>query len=117
MIRPREMHRIAKTSDLPQPRAASPANPVRTIWARIHFGKVALFIASLLLFILAITLMKEGAKGLAPLVKGTFRVESPANALGFGWLFAYLIMSGSPVAAAALTFFDAGVIDQYRPTP
>jgi Na+/phosphate symporter len=86
---------------------------LRSLWAHVHVGKVALFFASLLLFILAITLMKEGAKGLAPLVQGTFRVEGPANALGFGWLFAYLIMSGSPVAAAALTFFDAGVIDQY----
>jgi Na+/phosphate symporter len=80
---------------------------------RVHVGKIALFIVSLFLFILAITLMKEGAKGLAPLVQDVFRVDSPANALGFGWLFAYLIMSGSPVAAAALTFFDAGVLDQY----
>jgi Na+/phosphate symporter len=32
--------------------------------------------------------------------------------LGFGWIFAYIIMSGSPVAAAALTFFDAGIIDK-----
>jgi Na+/phosphate symporter len=39
-------------------------------------------------------------------------VTNPANSLGFGWLFAYVVMSGSPVAAAALTFFDAGVIDK-----
>jgi Na+/phosphate symporter len=38
-------------------------------------------------------------------------VTNAADSLGFGWLFAYAIMSGSPVAAAALTFFDAGVID------
>ena len=69
---------------------------------------------SLFLFILAITLMKEGAKGLAPLVRDTFKIDTPANALGFGWLFAYLVMSGSPVAASALTFFDAGVITQYQ---
>lgn len=94
-------------------RAVGSAGAMRGIWARVHLGKVALFLASLFLFILAITLMKEGAKGLAPLVRDFFRVDSPANALGFGWLSAYLIMSGSPVAAAALTFFDAGVIDQY----
>ena len=69
---------------------------------------------SLFLFILAITLMKEGAKGLAPLVRDTFKIDTPANALGFGWLFAYLVMSGSPVAASAFTFFDAGVITQYQ---
>ncbi|MBE2200088.1 MAG: hypothetical protein IAE79_15845 [Anaerolinea sp.] len=83
---------------------------IKTVIRRL--GKVGLFIASLFLFILAITLMKEGARDLAPLVRDSFRVSNPANSLGFGWLFAYIVMSGSPVAAAALTFFDAGVIDQ-----
>jgi Na+/phosphate symporter len=56
--------------------------------------------------------MKEGARELAPLVRDRFHVTNSANSLGFGWVFAYIVMSGSPVAAAALTFFDAGVIDQ-----
>jgi Na+/phosphate symporter len=77
-----------------------------------RLGKVTLFIVSIFLFILAITLMKEGARDLAPLVRDRFHVTNPANSLGFGWLFAYIVMSGSPVAAAALTFFDAGVIDK-----
>lgn len=68
--------------------------------------------ASTFLFILAITLMKEGAHDLAPLVRDRFSVTNAANSLGFGWLFAYLVMSGSPVAAAAVTFFDAGIIDR-----
>jgi Na+/phosphate symporter len=102
---------VSEAPGLPAPNR--PFAVVRSVWARVHVGKIGLFFVSLILFILAITLMKEGAKGLAPLVKDTFRVENPTNALGFGWLFAYLIMSGSPVAAAALTFFDAGVIDQY----
>lgn len=79
---------------------------------RVHAGKVGLFLASLFLFILAITLMKEGARSLAPLIRDTFRVTNPLNSLGFGWLFAYTVMSGSPVAAAALTFFDAGALDE-----
>ena len=78
----------------------------RDVWR-----KAALFAVSLFLFILAITLMKEGAHGLGPLVRDVFRVTNPANALGFGWIFAYVVMSGSPVAAAALTFLDAGIID------
>ena len=84
---------------------------LRAIWIRIHWGKVALFGISLFLFILAITFMKNGARELAPLVRGAFNVSNPANSLGFGWVFAYLVMSGSPVAAAALTFLDAGIID------
>ncbi len=77
----------------------------------VYAGKVVLFWVSLFLFILAITLMKEGARSLAPLIRDTFRVTNPLNSLGFGWLFAYMVMSGSPVAAAALTFFDAGALD------
>ena len=78
----------------------------------VRVGKIGLFGASLYLFVLAVTLMKDGARGLAPLVHNLLEVTSAANALGFGWLSAYVIMSGSPVAAAALTFFDAGVMDE-----
>ena len=83
----------------------------RAWWGRVRLGKIGLFIVSLYLFVLAITLMKEGARAVAPLVHNLLDVTSAANALGVGWLFAYTIMSGSPVAAAALTFFDAGVVD------
>lgn len=74
--------------------------------------KIGFFLVSLFLFILALILMKHGAKSLAPLVQNHFSVSNPANGLGFGWIFAYLLMSGSPVAAAALTFFDAGITDR-----
>jgi hypothetical protein len=81
-------------------------------WEHIRVGKIGLFGASLYLFILAINLMKSGARGITPLLSNLFAISTGANSLGFGWLFAYFIMSGSPVAAAALTFFDAGVIDE-----
>jgi len=54
--------------------------------------------------------MKDGARGLAPFIENRFSFNNAANTLGFGWLFAYLVMSGSPVAASALTFLDAGII-------
>jgi Na+/phosphate symporter len=88
------------------------ADAARAAWSRVRVDKIALFVASLYLFVLSITLMKEGARGVAPLVRNLLDVTTTANALGFGWLFAYLIMSGSPIAAAALTFFDAGVVDE-----
>lgn len=97
---------------LPQPSSIRMAYLTRSLWKRVRLDKIALFTASLFLFILAIMLMKEGARSLVPLVRDRFAISSPANSLGFGWLFAYIIMSGSPVAAAALTFFDAGVIDK-----
>ncbi len=93
-------------------KSSQETSPGKTQIAARRVGKVILFFVSVFLFILAITLMKEGSRDLAPLVRDRFHVTNPANSLGFGWLFAYVVMSGSPVAAATLTFFDAGVIDQ-----
>jgi Na+/phosphate symporter len=85
---------------------------IRPWWKRAHWYKVGLFVVSIFLFILAITMMKEGARELGPLIRGRFSIDNPVDSLGFGWLFAYVVMSGSPVAAAALAFFDAGVVDK-----
>ncbi|MBM2850491.1 MAG: hypothetical protein HW418_3433 [Anaerolineales bacterium] len=79
---------------------------------RINPRKVAIFVVSLFLFILAIQLLKSGAKVLVPFIREGLAVKNAWNALGFGWLFAYVVLSGSPVAATALTFFDAGAIDR-----
>ena len=73
-----------------------------------------LFLSSLFLFTLAIQLMKEGARDLVPLLRNWFDVNNVSNALGFGWLFAYLVLGGSPVAVVALTLFDAGALDQLQ---
>jgi sodium-dependent phosphate cotransporter len=97
---------------LARPAHARAADTLRAWRVGTRLRKIVLFLASLYLFMLAITLMKEGARSVAPLVRNLLEVTSAANALGFGWLFAYGIMSGSPVAAAALTFFDAGVVDK-----
>lgn len=102
---------LVEAGALPAPPAAAQSRFTRTM-QRISWRKISLFIVSLFLFLLAITLMKEGSGALTPLVRDNFNITNAANSLGFGWLFAYLVMSGSPVAAAALTFFDAGVISQ-----
>lgn len=108
---PSHSHQASGSLELSTTRSAvaRPANLAR-LWRRL--GKIALFGASLYLFILAITVMKEGSRGVAPLIRHTFTVTNTANCLGFGWLFAYVVMGGSPVAAAALTFFDAGAVDK-----
>lgn len=116
MTEPRENNPAASILEDTQPyqqsRLPGWVRAAGRLWAQVSWRKVGLFIVSLVLFILAITLMKEGARDLAPLVRDLFRVTNAANSLGFGWVFAYVVMSGSPVAAAALTFFDAGIIDQ-----
>jgi len=78
---------------------------------KINARKLAYAVVALALFILAIQLMKAGAKTLAPALRDASLVETPPNALGFGWLGAYLVLSGSPVAAATLGLFNAGAVD------
>lgn len=79
--------------------------PVHINLRKIAYGLIALFI-----FILAIQLMKAGAKALAPLLREASLVRNPFNALGFGWLGAYFVLSGSPVAAASLGLFNGGAL-------
>jgi Na+/phosphate symporter len=86
--------------------------PAAPWWRALNLRKIGIFFAALFLFILSIQLLKSGAKALVPFVRDSLAVKNAANALGFGWLFAYVALSGSPVAATALTFFDAGALDR-----
>ena len=109
------LDQFSKDAQLPLMESDSIAAPEERLhpWRKwIPLSKFTLFILSLYLFMLAVVLMKDGACGIVPLVRDAFSVTNAANSLGFGWLFAYIIMSGSPVAAAAVAFFDAGAIDK-----
>lgn len=72
------------------------------------------FLSSVFIFILAMGLMKEGARPLAPFFRNAVSVDSPSSALGFGWLAASLMLSGSPVAATALSLMDAQVLNAFE---
>ena len=71
--------------------------------------RLAYSAAGLLLFIFALELLKRGAGGLKPLLS-TVSANGVPNLLGFGWTGAYAVMSGSPVAAIALSLFAGGTI-------
>src|SRR5919108_4111541 len=90
--------------------------PVRSgpsTWG-VRGAKVLNFLAAIFLFILAIQLMKAGAKALAPNLKGTFPVDNAVSTLGLGWIGAYLVLSGSPVAAVALSLFAASALTKLQ---
>lgn len=74
-------------------------------WRRIGSG-----LAAILLFALSLELIKSGASGLAPLIRQRLAVTNAADSLGFGWLMAYLILSGSPVAAVALALLSVDAL-------
>lgn len=66
-------------------------------------------VVGLFVFVLAIQLLKQGAGGLALVMRG-LTVHGFSGTLGFGWLMAYVALSGSPVAAVSLTLLGGGAI-------
>ena len=95
---------------------AQPQTQIK-LWERLRLKqlqKIGLLIFCLFLFIFALILLKEGARQLGPLVRETLSVNNVLNALGFGWLFAYIVMSGSPVATITLTLLDVGSLNKYE---
>ena len=72
--------------------------------------KPLIMIVGLLVFILALLLLKDGAKAYGGAIIKYLNISNPVNSLGFGWLLAYLFLSGSPVAAIAVSFFAASTI-------
>lgn len=73
-------------------------------------AKLLIMIVGLLVFILALLLLKQGAKVYGGTIIKYLNISSAVNSLGFGWLLAYLFLSGSPVAAIAVSFFAASTI-------
>ncbi|MGH2691888.1 MAG: hypothetical protein ACRDHM_05240 [Actinomycetota bacterium] len=81
---------------------------------RSRLTKLASVAAALFLFVLAIQLMKKGAGAIAPRLEGSGLFDNAVQTLGLGWLGAYLVLSGSPIAATSLTFHDAGAITELQ---
>jgi len=85
---------------------ALPRNEI--VKSLLGYFKYAAIPVSLLTFMLGLILVKDGTASMIPLLRGTLSIDSPVNALGFGWLFANLALSGSPVAATSLALLDGG---------
>jgi sodium-dependent phosphate cotransporter len=74
----------------------------------------ARFLLALFLFVGALQVMKTGAANLDLLKEGGFLVRNAASTLGLGWIGALFVLSGSPVAASALTLVAAGSITELQ---
>jgi Na+/phosphate symporter len=66
-------------------------------------------VAALAIFIFALQCVRAGSSGLRPILDA-IDAQGTANIVGFGWLGSYAVLSGSPVAAIALSLFSKGVI-------
>jgi hypothetical protein len=80
--------------------------PSRVAIPRLIF-KAALVVASMWMFVLALQLIKGGATGLRPVLDAV-SADGIAGHFGFGWFGSYVVMSGSPVAAVAMSLFAGG---------
>jgi Na+/phosphate symporter len=78
-------------------------------WLGLALGRAGAVALGLFAFVLALELIKQGARGVAPLL-ASLDVAGPAGAIGFGWLMACLVLSGSPVAAIALALLAASTL-------
>src|SRR3990170_7724746 len=84
--------------------AADHARPVSLRGAAL---RAAFVLGALWLFVIALQLIRSGAGGLRPVLDGV-SADGIAGHFGFGWLGAYVVMSGSPVAAVAMSLFAGG---------
>jgi Na+/phosphate symporter len=89
-----------------------PFEAPRSPWYVVQ--KFLLFVPAMYLFILAIQLMKAGAAAIGPDIQGQFPFANGISTLGFGWLGAYVVLSGSPVAATAISLFGAGTLSKLQ---
>jgi solute carrier family 34 (sodium-dependent phosphate cotransporter) len=109
----------ATTATAPAPLARSrpdgtpPTGRARRSWAGMLF-KGASAVVALFLFVLAIQLMKEGAKAIAPSLENSPLFSNAFSTLGAGWLGAYIVLSGSPIAAVALSLFVGGATTELQ---
>ncbi len=67
--------------------------------------------AGIFLFVFALQVVKAGSGSLLPILDG-LSIQGPVNSVGFGWLLAYVAMSGSPVAAIGVTLLSSGVLTE-----
>jgi solute carrier family 34 (sodium-dependent phosphate cotransporter) len=74
--------------------------------------RLVFLVVGLGLFVASLGLMRAGAEYLTPSLEGSIFTDNAWSTLGLGWLGACLVLSGSPVAASALTLLDGGAIDQ-----
>lgn len=89
-----------------------PFEPPRGAWYIVQ--KLLLFLPAMYLFILAVQIMKTGAAAIGPDIQGQFPFANGISTLGFGWLGAYFVLSGSPVAATAISLFGAGTLTKLQ---
>ena len=98
----------------PQSPAAVSDVPARTTAGRVRASlwRAGKLVAALFFFVLALQVMKTGASDFSVLKGDGLLVRNAGSTLGLGWIGALFVLSGSPVAASALTLVKAESISE-----
>ena len=103
----------------PVPGSTATDAPAATPAARTGAGRAVhalswtlRFLLALFLFVGALQVMKTGAGNLTILQGEGWLVRNAGSTLGLGWIGALFVLSGSPIAASALTLVAAGSITE-----
>jgi len=96
--------------ELPPEDIVVPDEPVAE--ARSALERIVYLVVGVALFVAALGLMRHGAEALVPSLEGSVFTDNAISTLGLGWFGACIVLSGSPVAASALTLLDGGAIDR-----
>lgn len=72
-------------------------------------SRLLFVVAAFFLFVFALETIKTSARGIVPLL-ALLDARGVLNLFGLGWLMAYVVLSGSPVAAVALGLYGGGSI-------
>ncbi len=75
--------------------------------------RIALVTLSVFLFVLALKFIQTGAASLSDLFENIF-VNGEIASLGFGWFTSCVVLSGSPVAAIALSLLASNTLDKFE---
>ena len=89
--------------------AVAAADHARPISLRGAALRAAFVLGALWLFVIALQLIKVGGGGLRPVLDGV-SADGTLGHFGFGWFGAYVVMSGSPIAAVAMSLFAGSAI-------
>lgn len=81
---------------------------------RAEAARIARVLGALVLFVGALQIMKQGAGELSILSDGGALVGNSGSTFGLGWIGAMIVLSGSPIAASALSLVAAGSISEMQ---
>jgi len=82
--------------------------------SRFNWKTIAMLCGALALFLVGLQLIQAGVSGFSVRLRSLLIHQNPIHTLGLAWLASYLLLSGSPVAEAAIALFDSGALSKLQ---